>query len=141
MQIENDTALQIQETPTDQVRRTLDLSGFTGTENYYSHFLKGIVLSDGAHYLTENGCAWLIDAIASHQTGNLSALCEGFQSWTLTCYPNNSATLVCTNGNDKEFVRESIGFTDCPLGEIKIFVQPTSINDKQVECIFLASEY
>ena len=40
-----------------------DLVHFNGTENYYHHPLRLLKLTDGTHFLEQNGAGWLVDAI------------------------------------------------------------------------------
>lgn len=100
-----------------------NLDQFSGTEQYYPHWL-GIKLTDGAFYLQENGAAWLIDAIASHQTKKLlsAPMLAEFQIWTLTKKPDDSAILQCDRDADNTVLTQSIPFTDFPLPEIKLYL-------------------
>jgi hypothetical protein len=62
-----------------------DLSHFMGTEEYYRHWTRRLVYTDGVKYVAERGSAfWLIDAIASHQPKAVRnpRLAE-FQLWEL----------------------------------------------------------
>ncbi len=71
---------------------------FTGSENWYKHWL-GIVYTDGVKWLHETlQCYWLIDEIAM--------LSEGFrrkESFISVYYTRDKdqAVLRCTDGNDK----------------------------------------
>ncbi|KJH70248.1 DUF6876 family protein [Aliterella atlantica] len=100
-----------------------NLDRFHGTERYYSHWL-GIKLTDGAFYLQENGAAWLVDAIASHQTKKLLSdpMLKAIQFWTLTVNPDNSALLRCDRDEGDTALTQEIPFTDFPLSEIKLYL-------------------
>ncbi len=100
-----------------------DLNQFTGTEQYYPHWL-GIRLTDGAFYLQENGAAWLVDAIASHQTKKLLSdpMLKEFQIWLLTVNADKSAVLRCDRDTDDTVLTQEIPFTDFPLTEIKLYL-------------------
>lgn len=111
-----------------------DLDQFTGTEQYYSHWL-GIKLTDGAFYLQENGAAWLIDAVASHQTKKLLSdpMLAEFQIWTLTKKPDDSAILQCDRDAGDTVLTQNIPNTNFPLAEIKLYLIE--------KVLMLASEY
>jgi hypothetical protein len=102
-----------------------DLAGFIGTESYtnlrYPWLRQRFMLTDGAKYLADQAKAyWLMDAIASHQT-NKAVAAQEFQFWKLTVNEKREAVLVCTDGNDKELVRQEIPYTDFPLNTITLY--------------------
>jgi hypothetical protein len=102
-----------------------ELAGFTGTESYtnlrYPWLRKRFLLTDGAKYLAEKAKAyWLMDAIASHQTNKVVAV-EEFQFWKLAVGEKREAVLTCTDGNNKELVRQEIPCTDFPLNTITLY--------------------
>jgi hypothetical protein len=97
-----------------------DLAGFTGTENWHTHWTKLLTYTDGIKYLAEHyGSFWLIDAIASYQ-GQLKK--EPFQLWKLTI-EGDKATLTCQSDTDapilvkQEFIYPSI------LEDITLYVE------------------
>ncbi|HEY9296858.1 MAG TPA: hypothetical protein VIQ31_10870 [Phormidium sp.] len=114
-----------------------NLQHFSGTEQYYKHWL-GLQYTDGVKYLAENAQAyWLIDAIASHQprVRRKHSLTE-FQLWFLHVGKEhefikpkgkNAAVLTCWEDTPKKeippVVIQQIPFTDFPLKEIKLFLQ------------------
>lgn len=114
-----------------------NLQNFSGTEQYYKHFL-GINYTDGVKYLAENAQAyWLIDAIASHQprARRIHSLTE-FQLWFLHVGKEhkfikprspNAAVLTCWEDTPKlgvtPAVIQQIPYTDFPLPEIKLFLR------------------
>jgi hypothetical protein len=102
-----------------------ELAGFTGTESYtnlrYPWLRKSFLLTDGAKHLAEKAKAyWLMDAIASHQT-NKAVAAEEFQFWKLTVNERCEAVLTCTDGNNKQLVRQDIPLTDFPLNSITLY--------------------
>ena len=111
-----------------------DLAQFTGTENYYAHWMKRVKFTDGVKYLADAaGAYWLIDLIASWQL-KAKVRREEFQIWILTvgnrkrtgnkpmayarCFPDTpepkNANQVCVQG---------IPYTDFPLDEIKLYLR------------------
>jgi hypothetical protein len=119
----------------------------------------------------DNSAYWLIDAIASYQ-GENALKHHAFQVWKLSVLPpdpevppmsvaavmrskqpaakyrnpHRHATLTCTNGNEKQLVRQEIDLTDfLPIGEITIYASvekhPDVSNDRQVMILLLPSEY
>lgn len=106
------------------------LHRFTGTENYYRHWMRKLVYTDGLHYLEKNGAAWLLDVIASHQLdpklnkGNL----KDFQLWELKV-KDSKGIVTCKEDSDKPAaVTQEIEYTDFPLESIKIFVELGSLD-------------
>lgn len=101
-----------------------DLSQFTGTLNYYRHWLR-LVYTDGVKYLADEGGAyWLIDAIASYQTRTFlkDPMLQQFQHWKLTVHPNQTATLICERDTNDVVLTQEIDFTDFPLSEIRLYL-------------------
>ena len=111
-----------------------DLRQFTGTETWFRYPLaRKVLYTEGVQYVAEQGGAyWLIDIIAFGQAIPAVAA-ESFQFWTLTVRPNQTATLVCEDGNGKVVHTQEIPFTDFPLPVIKFYVTDS--------VILLPSEY
>lgn len=101
-----------------------DLEQFTGTENYYQHWLRRFMYRDGVHYVAESGAYWLIDAIASYQPNLLKdPMLQRFQHWILKVDLNNQkAQLVCEGDSDDVVLTQNIEFTDFPLDEIRFYL-------------------
>ena len=100
-----------------------DLQQFTGTERWYRHALvRNVTFTDGAKYLAHHaGAYWLLDIIAFAQPHTAGLANEYFQTWRLTVNADASATVVCTDGNDKELYRQAIPYTDFPLSEMTLY--------------------
>lgn len=101
-----------------------ELSGFIGTENYYQTNLFGVKYTDGVKHMAEICNAyWLITAIASHQYRAQCRQHNDFQCWKLTVNVEaGTAELTCDDGNDFEFIKQFIEFTDFPAEEIKFYL-------------------
>ena len=95
-----------------------DLNQFTGTENYYRHWTRCGVFTDGVKYLAEQaGAYWLIDAVFSYRRR------ESFQVLTLRKNDDNSAVLTMQEDSGEPVkVRQTIPFTDFPLDQIKLYL-------------------
>jgi hypothetical protein len=63
---------------------------------------------------------WLVDVFVSWQP-QLKA--EDFQVWKISVNPDNSALIVCEDGNNNELTRQEIPFTDFPLENFKCYVE------------------
>ena len=107
-------------------REMLDTRGFTGTENWYRHWLvKDVLYTDGVKYVADQaGAYWLIDEIAFAQKITKVAK-EEFQNWTLKV-DKSSGVLTCTDGGkDAKKARivftKRISFTDFPDPEITLW--------------------
>lgn len=116
-----------------------NLAHFNGSENlYFRQTLAGrIEYTDGIRYLQQQGCCWLIDAIASYQTHEFKAE-DDRQFWKLSVdLETHQAQLVCDDGNGNIRVSQDIPSIDFPLPELKIYVEI------QLNCVFLClmSEY
>ena len=111
-----------------------DLIQFTGSENWYRHSLVHKVLyTDGAQHVAETGGAyWLLDEIALGQT-NPKVAAEEFQVWRLKVNSDQTATLICDDGNNQMVFSKSIAYTDFPLEEIALYFTDN--------VIMLTSEY
>jgi hypothetical protein len=91
-----------------------ELEQFTGTEQWYRHYLNpNVLFTDGAKHLAERaGAFWLVDEIAIAQRFEPKVVAEAFQAWVLSvvlislrrcavrtetgtpCIPRNSASRI-----------------------------------------------
>lgn len=111
-----------------------NLHQFSGTEGYYKLTPK-ILLTDGTKYLADQaGAYWLMDAIGSYLVGFKGNEC--FISATLAV-KNDRSGLVLDNGNGVVLAMQSIGYTDFPLMEIKLY----AVWDSEYWVILLPGEY
>jgi len=101
--------------------KTLDLSSFYGTENYYKHpLVQQFLYTDGVQYFaTEAGAYWFLDIVATEYFPLLKT--EGFLSIQLAVQ-SGAATITVTDGNDRNLKSRRIDFTDCPEGEYLFFL-------------------
>lgn len=96
------------------------LAQFTGTYEWYKHMLPGVILTEGAQYLSENGAGWLIDAIASYQTRKFREA-HPFQVWTFSVL-NEQAALHMQDDDDQPFVvSQDIPSTDFPMSKLTMY--------------------
>lgn len=117
----------------------LDLTPFTGTEAYYrwSVLFPKIVLTDGTKYLAdEAGAFWLMDCIGSHlpsvpktESYAIATLEKTKKNWKFALLDDIPPTKV--------YAKQTIGFSDFPLDEIKLYV----IRQDDLWVIMLCSEY
>lgn len=121
------------------------LAQFSGSEDYHllsllhqhlpsmwdgKRLFGRLLCTDGVKWLAETAQAyWLIDAIASWQS-RIAKECkknrdlEGLQVWRLKRTDAGGAVLTCDDGNVKLAVEQKIEYTDFPLDEIKLYVEP-----------------
>jgi len=106
-----------------------ELGHFTGSERWFRHWTGAVHFTEGVHYLVEHGAAWLVDAIASHQTGKLlKGDLREFQIWTLEA-KGQKAVLTCKADSDrKPAVTQNIEFTDFPDGTVTLYLELGSID-------------
>ncbi len=87
-----------------------DLAQFTGTTQYFRHWSRKIVYTDGVQFLAEQVCAyWLVDLIASYQP-----LCDSRQYWTLKI-EGGLYSAVCKDRDDGVLVSQEIMYSDFPV--------------------------
>jgi len=98
-----------------------ELRQFSGTEHWYKH-LSGYLYTDGVQYVAQEGGAyWLIDKIlfTTRAKNNL----QEFGIWKLEVNKDESAILVCEDGNYNELHREQIDWTDFPLKKVELWFE------------------
>lgn len=105
-----------------------NLAQFSCTTQYYKHWLKRFVYTDGVQYLAEAAKAyWLIDAIASHQPEAVKdSMLKDFQIWKLKVAETDTAKtaeLLCERDTDDVAITQHIDYTDFPLPEIKMYLE------------------
>ena len=110
-----------------EITNKLDLSQFTGTENYYMTnrmFAPDMVHTDGVQYFAETaGCYWFLDIVATEIYPLLKK--EPFISIKLIVGSNKSdtdAVIVATDGDENVIFRKLIEHTDCPIGVYQFFL-------------------
>jgi hypothetical protein len=107
-----------------------DLAQFSGSENWYQHWLKRARFTDGAKYVFDNasnGAYWLLDEIVLNQS-RPKVRAEEFQVWILKVnLEKRKATLTCEDGNGNVVFTKRIGFTDFPLAEIKFYYTDNTV--------------
>jgi hypothetical protein len=99
-----------------------DLAHFTGTVDYYRHWTRRLVYTDGIKYMADKGAAhWLVDIVASYQTEKI-VVNEPFQCWTLTRKTGHEFVVEMNDGNTKTpIVRQEIPYSDFPLDTITMY--------------------
>jgi hypothetical protein len=110
------------ETATKKTLDESELANFTGSENWYRHWLGKVLFTDGAkHVADQAGAYWLIDEIAISQT-RAKVRAEEFQVWVLAVdLEKRKAVLTCDDGNGNVVFSKRISYTDFPLAEIKFY--------------------
>lgn len=125
-----------------------NLANFYGTEGY-TKFMS-LVLTDGAKFVAECDCHWLLIAIWSHQSKALQEKADGLQVWKLRPLkddPEFKAVLVCEDGNYNKLVEQKIEFTNFPFDrfeneEFQLWVEEGSLDGKTtVQVCLLPSEH
>jgi len=88
----------------------IDLSQFTGTENYYKGWCN-VNYTDGVFYLTENGMSWFVTDVCS--VVKISKLnTQEFVSIKLKVNADLSADAIYTDGNDKVLFKQHYDHVD-----------------------------
>lgn len=114
-----------------ETKKTLDeaeLANFTGSENWFKHWLGKALYTDGVKFVAEQaGAFWLIDEIAINQT-RPKVRAEEFQVWTLKVdLEKRKGVLSCDDGNGNVVFTKRIDYTDFPLAEIRFYCTDNTI--------------
>jgi hypothetical protein len=104
-----------------------DLDQFSGSDNWYKHWL-GKLYTDGVKFMADQaGAYWLIDEVVTNQR-RPKIRGEEFQVWKLKVdLEKKKAVLTCDDGNDNVVFRKRIDYTDFPLAEIKLYFENGTI--------------
>ena len=104
-----------------------DLAYFSGSEQFYKHWTKRLIYTEGVQYMAEKaGAYWLIDEIAAYQM-----LCKqiksnpdlvAFQVWKLEIKESKAVLTMRGDSNLPSVIRQEIPYTDFPLPEITLYV-------------------
>ncbi len=115
-----------------------------GSESFHSHFLPGVIFTDGVKWLADTaGAYWLIDAIASYQRDKKltrDPMLHDYQIWQLDVdLAKKQAVLTCKADTDRDVViRQQIKFTDFPSSKVRLTVERGSMignNGQPVACM------
>lgn len=102
-----------------------DLRNFQGTSQWFRHWTRALLYTEGIHYLEQNGAGWLVDAIASYQIDprlNKGDL-KDFQLWELKVKEGKGVLTCKADSGCKPVITQKFDFTDFPLAEIKFYVE------------------
>jgi hypothetical protein len=112
-------------------------SHFIGTENYYLHFSRGFLFTDGVKVVADQFKAyWLIDVIASYQIRKEVRL-KLFQIWTIASARGKANVEMQPDIDQPVLVKQQIPFTDFPEGKLIMYY----IDDGSNRVLLLPSEY
>jgi hypothetical protein len=104
-----------------------ELRQFTGSEQFYRHWLRSIVYTEGVHYLAEKaGAHWLLDVIASWQLDR-KVKAEPFQVWKLKVNADSTAVVTCEDGDGKTVATQTLEFTDFPKEGVELWFTDNTI--------------
>jgi len=94
------------------------LKEYTGTEHYY-RYMFGMLHTDGVKALCEQfECWWFLDIVCSYQPYLKE---ETFQVWSLGVNEDATATVLCTDGDNKILKSQSIPYTDFKAKEATVW--------------------
>ena len=107
--------------------RESDLTQFCGSSEFFQHWSKRLVYTEGIQHMAEQGGAyWLIDAVASYQSDKRITSrpdLADFQLWELAVAEDRTATLTIRGDSGQPAViTQEIPFSDFPLKQIKFYV-------------------
>lgn len=101
------------------------LSQFIGTERYHFNPLyPWLKYTDGVQYFAQNaggGSYWFLDIVGTEVKPLTSR--RSFITVDLVVKPDESCSIVVTDGNDRTLWTRDIEWTDCPAGTWRFFLQ------------------
>ncbi len=113
-----------------------EFAGFTGTAQYYQHWLGG-VFTDGIKAMADKFKAyWLLDIPFTYQTSR-KVTAEKFQIWTITSEDKKAVIEMKADDGLPVIVRVKIEYTTFPEGVLKMYY----IDDGSYKVLLLPSEY
>jgi hypothetical protein len=99
-----------------------ELNQFNGTTQYHRpSFFSSMRITDGVKYFIDNagyGAYWFTDIVATE----IVPLIDDFMVVQLVAL-DNKATIIAEDGDGEKIFLKTIGYTDCPDGEYKFFMQ------------------
>ena len=99
--------------------KTIDLSGYTGSDNWYAHPLTSCTYTDGVLAFAEQaGAYWFLDIVFSEYVSLQRA--NGFLVITLAIV-GERALISVGDGNGNELATTRVEFTDCPIGSYSFY--------------------
>ena len=113
--------------------KTIDLSQFYGTENYYKTFVfsPNLKHTDGVQYFADQaGAFWFLDIVATE----IYPFSDKYPFMTIyLTVKNGKAEIIVQDGDISRVMQKQIEFTDCPDGVYSFFL----VDD----VLMLCSEY
>jgi hypothetical protein len=112
-----------------------NLSAFTGSTEFFRHSLRrDFLMTEGVHYVMQNGLAWFVDITMSVQ--HLPEIkAEPFQEWLL--WQDTGISVICNDGNGNRIYRQDIADSDYPYEEFAMYV----VDNGEGVTAMLPSEY
>ena len=119
-----------------------DLKQFSGTEEYYRHFLnRHLIYTEGVKYLAEKAeCYWLLDEIAIILLPKLmKKYRDSFYCINFFVNEDQSAEISTDDGNNNIYFKHKITWTNFPVKEklVKFYLCESG----DAYCLMLPSEY
>jgi len=93
------------------ITETISLSGFTGTEQYHKGYLD-VNLTDGVYFIGCNSASWLITDVCSVLKAEQKVKKEEFVAIKFKVNPDDTATAIYTDGNEKVLFSQEYKHTD-----------------------------
>ena len=97
-----------------------EFTNFYGTENYYQHWTKKGVFTDGIKAMADRFKAyWLIDVVFSYQDKKIGSI--PFQVWSIVSTGDKATVEMKEDSDQPILVSQEIPLTDFPKGMLKMF--------------------
>ena len=97
-----------------------EFTDFYGTENYFQHWTKKGVFTDGIKKMVDQFKAyWLIDVVFSYQNKKINKI--PFQIWVITSTGEKATVKMKEDTDQPILVSQEIPLTDFPEGMLKMY--------------------
>ena len=125
------------------------LAAFSGSGQFYRNPLfPNVIFTEGVEFLTQNGCAWLVDDISAHicsaafnAAAEADPRIERMHFWHLDVHEQGGATLAArADRGEPAFITQDIPFTDAPF-DLDVWAAKNVIQDREYQTLMLPSEY
>lgn len=97
-----------------------EFTAFYGTENYYQHWTKKGIFTDGVKEMADQFKAyWLIDVVFSYQDKKIGSI--PLQVWSITSTGDKATVEMKEDSDQPVLVNQEIPLTDFPEGMLKMY--------------------
>lgn len=113
-----------------------DLRQFTGTEQWYRHWIKTLIYTEGIKYVADTvGAYWFLDIVATEHVPLLKQ--NPLLEIILTVADDETAVITAGDGDTPPIWTRKLDYTDFPAGTWKFYLADSG----DANVLLLPSEY